>query len=275
MARAAPGRGDRHRRRRGDRAGLPDPAAAHHPRAPRRDRRRRVPPAGQLQGLPDRAAVAGMRRPRAAPQGPPGPRRRLPPAQADRGLRLRRQPRRSRRAHPHPRQVRVGRRRAACLPDRRLRHRQVPPADRPGHRRRRERLPGEIHHRRRAGQRAGRGRRRQDPVAHHRPLRPGRPAVPGRAGLPRARPPRRRAAVPGLHRARGTRLHRDRLQRRLLRVDLHLHRPPAVRRDRRPAHLRGPHHPDRQRLLPAARHQDPPQATAEPESPAPRRRCRP
>ena len=40
------------------------------------------------------------------------------------------------------------------LPDRRLRHRQVPPADRAGHRRRRERLPGPVCHRRRAGQRA-------------------------------------------------------------------------------------------------------------------------
>ena len=75
----------------------------------------------------------------------------------------------------------LGGRRAAVLPDRRLRHRQVPPADRAGHRRRRERLPGPVRHRRRAGQRAGRGRRRQDPVPHHRPLRPGRPALPGRA----------------------------------------------------------------------------------------------
>ena len=42
---------------------------------------------------------------------------------------------------------------------------------------------GEIHHRGRAGQRASRGRRRQDPVAHHSPLRPGRPFGPGRTGL--------------------------------------------------------------------------------------------
>ena len=144
------------------------------------------------------------------------------------------------------------------LPDRRQRHRQVPPADRAGHRRRRERLPGPVCHRRRAGQRARRGRRRQDPVPHHRPLRPRRPALPGRAGLPRAGPARRRAAVPGLHRARGTRLHRDRLQRRLLRVDIHLHRPAAVRRHRRPAHLRRAHHHHRHRLLPAAHRPSPP-----------------
>src|SRR5258708_1081903 len=41
-------------------------------------------------------------------------------------------------------------------------------------------------------------------------------------------------------------------------MDLHLHRPAAVRCHRRPAHLRRPHHPDRHRLLPAAHHQDPP-----------------
>jgi putative transposase len=37
-------------------------------------------------------------------------------------------------------------RRAAVLPDRRLRHRQEPSADRAGHRRRRERLPGPLNH---------------------------------------------------------------------------------------------------------------------------------
>ena len=45
------------------------------------------------------------------------------------------------------------------VPDRGFRHRQVPPADRAGHRRRRARLPGQVRHRRRAGQRARRGRR--------------------------------------------------------------------------------------------------------------------
>src|SRR5215471_2019803 len=34
----------------------------------------------------------------------------------------------------------------------------------------------------------------------------------------------------------------------------HLHRPTPMRRDRRPAHLRRPHHRDRQRILPAQNH---------------------
>ena len=54
------------------------------------------------------------------------------------------------------------------------------------------------------------------------------------------------------------RLHRDRVQRRVQRVDAGLHRPPAVRRHRRPAHLRRPHHHDRHRLLPAPHHRRPP-----------------
>ena len=105
-----------------------------------------------------------------------------------------------------------------AVPDRRLRHREVPPADRAGHRRRRGRLPGPLRHRRRPGQRTRRSRRRQTPLPHHRPLRPGRPALPRRAGLPGTRPPRRRAAVPGVHRTRGTRLGRGRVELRVLRL---------------------------------------------------------
>ena len=37
-------------------------------------------------------------------------------------------------------------------------------------------------------------------------------------------------------------------------LDIHLHRPPALRRHRRPAHLRRAHHHHRHRLLPAAHH---------------------
>ena len=60
-------------------------------------------------------------------------------------------------ADRHPGPLRVDHRRAAAVPDRGLRHGQVAPADRAGHRRRRERVPGPVRHRRRAGQRAGRG----------------------------------------------------------------------------------------------------------------------
>src|SRR5690348_15657386 len=41
-------------------------------------------------------------------------------------------------------------------------------------------------------------------------------------------------------------------------MDPHLHRPPALRRHRRPAHLRRPHHQHRHRLLPAAHRPGPP-----------------
>jgi IstB-like ATP binding protein len=51
-------------------------------------------------------------------------------------------------------------RRATAVPDRRRRHRQVPPADRAEHRRGRTRPPGPPHHRRRTDKQTGRGRRR-------------------------------------------------------------------------------------------------------------------
>ena len=80
-------------------------------------------------------------------------------------------------------------------------------------------------------------------------------------GYLRTRPPRRRAAVPGVHRTRGTRLHRGRVELRVLRMGPHLHRPPALRRDRRPHHLRSPHRRNRHRVLPAAHHPAPPRQT--------------
>ena len=104
------------------------------------------------------------------------------------------------------------------------------------------------------GQRARRSRRRQTTLPRRRPLRPPRPALPRRGRLRQPRPPRRRTAVPGHHRPRGTGLHRLRLQRPVLRMGQHLHRPPPGRRRRRPAHLQRPHHPDRHRLLPAPHH---------------------
>src|SRR5436190_1780449 len=49
---------------------------------------------------------------------------------------------------------------------------------------------------------------------------------------------------------------RHRFERSLLGLDEDVHRPAALRRDRRPAHLRRQHHRDRHRLLPTR--QDPP-----------------
>ena len=52
-----------------------------------------------------------------------------------------------------------------------------------------------------AGQRAGRGRRREAAGQDHRPLRPRRPSLHRRTRLHGTRPPRRRTAVPGPDRA--------------------------------------------------------------------------
>jgi hypothetical protein len=111
-------------------------------------------------------------------KNPADPRRRVPPPETDRRLRLHRQPAHRSRTDPHPGQRRLDPRRATPVPDRGLRHREEPPADRTGDRRGRGRLPGPLRHRRRPGQRTRRGRRRQTPLPHHRPLRPGRPALP-------------------------------------------------------------------------------------------------
>lgn len=64
--------------------------------------------------------------------------RRLPQGEVPAGIRLRRQPRHRPGRGPPPRQLRMEG--AAALPHRRLRHRQVPPADRARHRGRDGRL---------------------------------------------------------------------------------------------------------------------------------------
>ena len=58
------------------------------------------------------------------------------------------------------RQLRLGQSRPPLVFDRRLRHRQKPPAHRPGHPRRRSRLPSPLHPGQQAGQRTRRSRRR-------------------------------------------------------------------------------------------------------------------
>ena len=63
-------------------------------------------------------------------------------------------------------------------------------------------------------------------------------------------------------RTRRTLQHRHREQLRVQRMGPYLHRPAALRRDRRPAHLRRVHHRDRHRVLPAAHHQTPSQHPA-------------
>lgn len=57
------------------------------------------------------------------------------------------------------------------------------------------------------------------------------------------------APVPGPHRTRREELRRDSLQRIVLRMDEDLHRPEALRCDRRPTHVRWQHHRNRHRLL--------------------------
>jgi DNA replication protein DnaC len=52
--------------------------------------------------------------------------------------------------------------------------------------------------------------------------------------------------------------HRDRVQRPVLRMETHLHRPADLHRHRRPAHLQRQHHRDRHRLVPTAHHHNPP-----------------
>ena len=58
----------------------------------------------------------------------------------------------------------------------------------------------------------------------------------------------------GPHRTRREDRHRDRVQRTLQRLDQNLHRPPTVRRDRRPTHLRRHHHRNRHHQLPPRPH---------------------
>jgi hypothetical protein len=75
-------------------------------------------------------------------------------------------------------------------------------------------------------------------------------------GLHGTRPPRRRTPLPGPHRTRSEEQHRHRQQPRILRLDPHLHRHAALRRDRRPADVQRRHHRNRHRLLPTGPHQD-------------------
>lgn len=101
-----------------------------------------------------------------------------------------------------------------------------------------------------AGQRARRGRRRTSARQDDRPLRAGRAALHRRARLHGTRPPRRRAALPGPHRARGNQLLCHRLEPAVLRLHAHLHRSEALRGDHRPAQLRRKHSRDRHQFLP-------------------------
>ena len=133
---------------------------------------------------------------------------------------------------------------------RRLRHRQDPPTHRPRNRRRRSRAQRPLRPRRKARQRARRSRRRTPPRPYHRPLRQVRSDLDRRTRIPPARPSRGRAALPGPHRTRGTLSRRDRQQRTVLRLDQDLHRPPPLRRHRRPTHLQRPHHRNRHHQLP-------------------------
>ena len=82
------------------------------------------------------------------PAAAPGSSARPPsPGRKDRGLRLRREPQRACRAGRDAGPLPVGRRRAAAVPGRRLRHGEVAPADRAGHRGGRAGLPGPLRHR--------------------------------------------------------------------------------------------------------------------------------
>jgi len=69
-------------------------------------------------------------------------------------------------------------------------------------------------------------------------------------GYREPRQARRRAALPGPDRTRREDRRRDRQQRLVQRLDQDLHRPPALRRHRRPTHLRREHHRDRDQQLP-------------------------
>lgn len=75
-------------------------------------------------------------------EAPPGQGSELPPLQAAGGLRLREEPERHTRAGQHARRSGLGHLRPAALPDRRLRHRQITPADRDRHRHRHGRSQG-------------------------------------------------------------------------------------------------------------------------------------
>lgn len=85
----------------------------------------------------------------------------LPAGEVSSGLRLRRQPQHRRSNRPHSRQLRVDQEEPAALPDRRPWHRQVPHTHRPGHRGRHKGVLRPLHAGHKIGERAGRGRRRE------------------------------------------------------------------------------------------------------------------
>ena len=212
-----PARRDRAGRSRGDRLRNAGAAAADHPRPVHRDGRRSRARAAVLPWFPRRAGDGRMRRPGPPPRRPPDPRRRLPARQAHRGVLLRANSSDQPGGDPPAGDLRLGQGRAPVVLDRRQRHREIAPAHRPGHPRGGSRLPGPLHPRVQTGQRARRSRRRQAAVQDHHPLRPRRSDLPGRAGLYGTRPPRRRTALPGTHRARRAIGNRHRLERAVLR----------------------------------------------------------
>jgi hypothetical protein len=94
--------------------------------------------------------------------------------------------------------------------------------------------------------------------AGFRVLRQSRSHLRRRARLHGARPSRRRAAFPGIDRARRKELRRHRLQRIILRMDQNLHRPTPMRSHRGPTHVRRQHHRNRHPFLPTRPHQSGP-----------------
>jgi hypothetical protein len=104
-------------------------------------------------------------------------------AELSRRLRLRRQPVGEPGHDPHPGHLSLGAGWAPVVFDRDSGTGKSHLSDRPGHRRRRSRLPGQVHPGRETDERAGGGRRREGPHQDHRPLRPSRPALHRRARL--------------------------------------------------------------------------------------------
>jgi hypothetical protein len=137
-----PPRGHRAGRDRGDRTGLSDAAAAHHPGPVRRDRSRIRAGAAVLLGFPGRAGDGRVRRPGPSPRRTTRARGRLPAAQAAVGVPVRREPGDQPRGDRTAGHLRLGQGRTPTLLDRRLGHRDDAPTDRVGHPGRRVRLPG-------------------------------------------------------------------------------------------------------------------------------------
>ena len=179
------------------------------------------------------------------------PRRRLPPRQTARRLRLHRQPRDQPGHHQHPRRLRLDPQRPTAVSDRRLRHRQDPPADRVW-----------------APPPPNRATGSATPWPPSWSTSSSRP--PTNANCPAPSPATAASICSCIDELgyleldrRGAELLFQVLTEReeknavaiasndsLQRLDQDLHRPPTLRRHRRPAHLRRPHHRDRHQLLP-------------------------